>query len=146
MTDGIDPVERSALEFDRVSMVFPDGTEATRDVSFSVGLGEFVTIVGPSGCGKSTLLRIASGLLDPTDGSVEVDRERLGYVFQDATLLPWRTVQGNIELLAELHGYNYEGYLDVVELNKTGELDTKVRRIPASKENIEKAKSLFPLK
>ena len=105
MTDGIDPVERSALEFDRVSMVFPDGTEATRDVSFSVGLGEFVTIVGPSGCGKSTLLRIASGLLDPTDGSVEVDRERLGYVFQDATLLPWRTVQGNVELLAELHGY-----------------------------------------
>ena len=105
MTDGIDPVERSALEFDRVSMVFPDGTEATRDVSFSVGLGEFVTIVGPSGCGKSTLLRIASGLLDPTDGSVEVDRQRLGYVFQDATLLPWRTVQGNIELLAELHGY-----------------------------------------
>ena len=105
MTDGIDPVERSALEFDRVSMVFPDGTEATRDVSFSVGLGEFVTIVGPSGCGKSTLLRIASGLLDPTDGSVEVDRQRLGYVFQDATLLPRRAVQGNIELLAELHGY-----------------------------------------
>ena len=105
MTDGIDPAERSALEFDRVSMVFPDGTEATRDVSFSVGLGEFVTIVGPSGCGKSTLLRIASGLLDPTDGSVEVDRQRLGYVFQDATLLPWRTVQGNVELLAELHGY-----------------------------------------
>ena len=105
MTDGIDPVERSALEFDRVSMVFPDGTEATRDVWFSVGLGEFVTIVGPSGCVKSTLLRIASGLLDPTDGSVEVDRQRLGYVFQDATLLPWRTVQGNIELLAELHGY-----------------------------------------
>ena len=42
--------------------------------------------------------------------------------------------------VSELHGYNYEGYLDVVELNKTGELDTKVRRIPASKENIEKAK------
>ena len=83
----------------------PDGTEATRDVSFSVGLGEFVTIVGPSGCGKSTLLSIASGLRDPPAGSVAGDRQRLGYVFQDATLLPWRTVQGNIELLAELHGY-----------------------------------------
>ena len=105
MTGGIDPVNRSALEFDRVSMVFPDGTEATLDVSFSVGPGEFVTIVGPSGCGKSTLLRIASGLLEPTGGSVEVDRQRLGYVFQDATLLPWRTVQGNVELLAELQGY-----------------------------------------
>ena len=105
MTGGTDPVNRSALEFDRVSMVFPDGTEATLDVSFSVRPGEFVTIVGPSGCVKSTLLRIASGLLEPTGGSVEVDRQRLGYVFQDATLLPWRTVQGNVELLAELQGY-----------------------------------------
>ena len=94
-----------ALKFDRVSMVFPDGTEALRDVSFSVEPGEFVTIVGPSGCGKSTLLRIASGLLDRSGGSVAVDRQRLGYVFQDPTLMPWRTVQGNVELLAELHGY-----------------------------------------
>ena len=62
-----------------------------------------MTVVGPSGCGKSTLLKIASGLLDPTAGSVTVDRARLGYVFQDATLLPWRTVAGNVELLAELH-------------------------------------------
>ncbi|MEL7209962.1 MAG: ABC transporter ATP-binding protein, partial [Actinomycetota bacterium] len=48
-------------------------------------------------------LKIASGLLEPTSGTVEVDRDRLGYVFQDATLLPWRTVRGNVELLAELH-------------------------------------------
>ncbi|MAT06031.1 MAG: ABC transporter ATP-binding protein, partial [Acidimicrobiaceae bacterium] len=84
-------------------MVFPDGTEAVRDVSFTVKKGEFVTIVGPSGCGKSTLLKIASGLLEPTSGTVDVDRDRLGYVFQDATLLPWRTVRKNVELLAELH-------------------------------------------
>ena len=92
------------LSFDGIGMVFPDGTEAIRDVSFSVDKGEFVTVVGPSGCGKSTLLKIASGLLDPTRGSVLVDRERLGYVFQDPTLLPWRTVQQNVELLPELHG------------------------------------------
>ena len=92
------------LSFDRIGMVFPDGTEAIRDVSFNVDKGEFVTVVGPSGCGKSTLLKIASGLLDPTRGSVLVDRERLGYVFQDPTLLPWRTVQKNVELLPELHG------------------------------------------
>jgi NitT/TauT family transport system ATP-binding protein len=92
------------LSFDRIGMVFPDGTEAIRDVSFGVDKGEFVTVVGPSGCGKSTLLKIASGLLDPTRGSVLVDRERLGYVFQDPTLLPWRTVQQNVELLPELHG------------------------------------------
>ena len=93
-----------ALSFDGIGMIFPDGTEALRDISFSIDKGEFITVVGPSGCGKSTLLRIASGLLDPTAGSVEVDRGRLGYVFQDATLLPWRTVRQNIELLAELHG------------------------------------------
>ena len=87
-------------------MVFPDGTEALRDVSFSVSKGEFITVVGPSGCGKSTLLRIASGLLEPTRGTVDVDRDRLGYVFQDATLLPWRTVRQNVELLAELHGFD----------------------------------------
>ena len=93
-----------ALSFDGIGMIFPDGTEALREITFSIDKGEFITVVGPSGCGKSTLLRIASGLLEPTAGTVEVDRDRLGYVFQDATLLPWRTVRQNIELLAELHG------------------------------------------
>jgi NitT/TauT family transport system ATP-binding protein len=93
-----------ALRFDHVSMVFPDGTHAVDDVSLSVKPGEFVTIVGPSGCGKSTLLRIASGLETNTSGSLFVRRKSLGYVFQDATLLPWRTVGKNIELLAELQG------------------------------------------
>jgi NitT/TauT family transport system ATP-binding protein len=83
-------------------MVFPDGTEAIDEVSFEVNAGDFVTVVGPSGCGKSTLLRIAAGLTLNTAGSVEVDRAHLGYVFQDATLLPWRTVRRNVELLAEL--------------------------------------------
>ena len=94
----------AALSFDGIGMVFPDGTEALQDITLSIDKGEFITVVGPSGCGKSTLLRIASGLLEPTAGRVEVDRDRLGYVFQDATLLPWRTVRQNIELLAELHG------------------------------------------
>ena len=93
-----------SLSFEHIGMTFPDGTEAVRDVSFTIRKGEFVTVVGPSGCGKSTLLRIASGLLEPTAGEVVVDRDRLGYVFQDATLLPWRTVKGNVELFAELHG------------------------------------------
>jgi NitT/TauT family transport system ATP-binding protein len=91
------------LRFDGVGMTFPDGTHAVDEVSFAVGRGEFVTVVGPSGCGKSTLLKIAAGLLDPTRGSVVIDRERIGYVFQDPTLMPWRTVRGNVELLGELH-------------------------------------------
>jgi NitT/TauT family transport system ATP-binding protein len=62
-----------------------------------------VTIVGPSGCGKSTLLKITSGLLKQTSGEMSLDGN-LAYVFQDATLLPWRTVRGNVELLGELEG------------------------------------------
>jgi NitT/TauT family transport system ATP-binding protein len=95
---------RPALAFQGISMTFPDGTRAVDDVSFEVQAGEFVTVVGPSGCGKSTLLRIASGLTKQTRGTVLVDQESLGYVFQDPTLLQWRTVRGNVELLAELHG------------------------------------------
>lgn len=101
---AFDKVGPGAVRFDKVGMVFPDGTQAVDEVSCHVGPGEFVTIVGPSGCGKSTLLRIASGLLEATSGHVEIDRDHLGYVFQDATLLPWRNVRKNVELLAELRG------------------------------------------
>ncbi len=92
------------LRFDGLSMVFPDGTHALEDISFTVAPGEFTTVVGPSGCGKSTLLRIASGLENGYSGLCDVNRDSIGYVFQDATLLPWRTVQRNVELNAELHG------------------------------------------
>ncbi len=94
----------SVLSFSNVDMTFPDGTEVFKNVTFEVAPREFVTIVGPSGCGKSTILRIAAGLLQQTRGEVSVDRARLGYVFQDATLMEWRTVQSNVELLAELQG------------------------------------------
>jgi NitT/TauT family transport system ATP-binding protein len=93
-----------ALSFNGVSMVFPDGTHALRETTFDVRAGEFVTVVGPSGCGKSTLLRIASGLTKATSGSISIDPGNVGYVFQDATLLQWRTVEKNVELLAELEG------------------------------------------
>ncbi len=102
------PVGAPALVFDGVGKTFPDGTEALRDVTFDVNPGEFVTVVGPSGCGKSTLLRLASGLDDVTAGRCDVDRSNIGYVFQDATLLPWRSVMANVELIAELHGDSKE--------------------------------------
>ena len=85
------------------------------NVSFSINSREKVGLVGRNGSGKSTLLKIASGLLEPTNGSVEVDRERLGYVFQDATFLPCRTVSKNIELLAELHGIDSHERKQLVE-------------------------------
>ena len=90
------------LAFTGVGRTFPDGTQALHDVDLSVDSGEFVSVVGPSGCGKSTLLRLASGLDSPTSGQVGVASKRVGFVFQDPTLLPWRTVRRNVELLAEL--------------------------------------------
>ena len=98
------PATPSALlSFNNVSMTFDDGTKALDNVSFSINAGEFVTVVGPSGCGKSTLLRIASNLEASTGGTCSIDRNSIGYVFQDATLMPWRTVARNVELIAELH-------------------------------------------
>jgi NitT/TauT family transport system ATP-binding protein len=99
-----DAAATRVLHFEAVSKTFPDGTRALDPVTVGVNRGEFVTVVGPSGCGKSTLLRIASGLEPATTGSVTVDRSQIGYVFQDATLLQWRTVRRNVELFAELDG------------------------------------------
>jgi NitT/TauT family transport system ATP-binding protein len=90
------------LTFTGVSKRFPDGTTALHGVDISVAPGEFVSVIGPSGCGKSTLLRIASDLTKASAGTVDVQTRKIGYVFQDPTLLPWRTVQGNVELFAEL--------------------------------------------
>jgi NitT/TauT family transport system ATP-binding protein len=95
---------RPALTFAGVRLVFPDGTEAVEEIDLTIRRGEFVSIVGPSGCGKSTLLRMAAGLLRPTAGSITREDGEVGFVFQDATLLPWRTVADNVALLAELGG------------------------------------------
>ena len=99
-----DEISDSALRMTNISLTFGDGTQALDNLNLNIQSGEFVTIVGPSGCGKSTLLRLASGLLTQTQGLCEVDRTSLGYVFQDPTLLPWRTVRRNVELNAELAG------------------------------------------
>ena len=78
--------------------------EVLDDVSFTVAAGEVVAIVGPSGCGKSTLLSILGGLLQPSEGAAELrgappsdSRNPLTFVFQDFALLPWCTVEGNVE-------------------------------------------------
>ena len=90
------------LDFRNVQLTYPNGTIALSGVDLTVQRGEFVTVVGPSGCGKSTLLRIASGLESASEGAATVSTKRVGYVFQDPTLLPWRNVRQNVELLAEL--------------------------------------------
>jgi NitT/TauT family transport system ATP-binding protein len=88
-----------------------DGTtvKVVRDVSLNVAAGQFVSIVGPSGCGKSTLLRVLAGLLEPASGSVLIDgapvtqaKDRVGFMFQRDTLLPWASAEENIRVGAEL--------------------------------------------
>jgi NitT/TauT family transport system ATP-binding protein len=96
------PPPGSLLRFDGIGMQFAAGTEALADIGFSVARGELVSVVGPSGCGKSTLLRIAAGLARATSGTVTVDSSRIGCVFQQAALLPWRRLAENVGLLAEL--------------------------------------------
>jgi NitT/TauT family transport system ATP-binding protein len=90
-----------------------DDVTALTGVDLDVAEGEFVSLIGPSGCGKSTLMRLVADLDQPTDGTVEVfgktpKRARLdqdyGIAFQQAGLLPWRTVAANIGLPLELHG------------------------------------------
>jgi NitT/TauT family transport system ATP-binding protein len=92
------------LTLGQVGKRFPDGTEALDGIDLRVAPGQFVSVVGPSGCGKSTLLRIAAGLEHATSGSLQVPTDQIAYVFQDPTLLPWRSVQANVELLGELRG------------------------------------------
>jgi NitT/TauT family transport system ATP-binding protein len=102
---------------DRISMVFePQGAarEVLRDLSLEIADGEFVTIVGLSGCGKTTLLNLIAGLLVPTRGTITVDGAPItgpgparAVVFQDAALLPWRSVLRNVELGLEMqHRYD----------------------------------------
>lgn len=96
--------ERAALRFAGVAKRFDTGTVALQDVDLTVAPGEFVSVVGPSGCGKSTLLRLASGLSRPSAGEITLASDRIAYVFQDATLLPWRTALANVAVVTELHG------------------------------------------
>lgn len=104
----------AAVRLDDVAVRFrtkKKDVTALRDVSLNVGAGEFVAIVGPSGCGKSTLLKLIAGLLAPSSGDVLLGGERvrgprrdIGYVFQRAALLDWRTARRNILLQAEMRG------------------------------------------
>lgn len=103
-----------ALVVKNLSAVFPNGNgglRALENVSFTVRSKEFLCVLGPSGSGKSTLLRILSGLLQPTTGEVYLHGQmvdgaprNVGFVFQKANLMPWRTVLENIILPLELRG------------------------------------------
>jgi NitT/TauT family transport system ATP-binding protein len=104
----------ATVEIEAITKVFgkgPDAVHALGPADLTVASGEFVSLLGPSGCGKSTLMLMIAGLLELTDGEIRVNGEAvtaprtdIGIMFQDNTLVPWRTVQGNIELQLELRG------------------------------------------
>ncbi|RQO83676.1 ABC transporter ATP-binding protein [Acidovorax sp. FJL06] len=93
---------------------YPNGTQALLPVDLTIEEGEFVTLLGPSGCGKSTLLKMVAGLLEPTDGRLQLWRKpvaqledsgkKMAFVFQSPTLMPWASVQTNVRLPLDLAG------------------------------------------
>ena len=111
----VDPSNSGApvVALKRVGKTFASGVVALERLDLDVRPGEFVSLLGPSGCGKSTALRIVAGLSEPTSGTVEwleaeaaraAGPRRIGFVFQEPTLMPWATVAANVRLPLKLAG------------------------------------------
>jgi NitT/TauT family transport system ATP-binding protein len=101
----------TAIVLDKITKRYGDGAPILQDISATIATGEFVSIIGPSGCGKSTLLKLVAGLNPINSGYIKVfattatkARKTTSFIFQDATLLPWRTVRQNVGLGLELAG------------------------------------------
>ncbi|MBB6142075.1 NitT/TauT family transport system ATP-binding protein [Silvibacterium bohemicum] len=123
------------VELSSVSKQYGNGRAILDSLTLSIAKGEFVSLVGPSGCGKSTILKLVSGLSPTTAGEIHVDgmspenaRETMSFIFQEATLLPWRTVRQNVGLGLELERVPRErrhakvnSLLDLVGLSHVGE-------------------------
>ena len=129
------PAGSGRIEVDRVTKTYASDAgdiRALDAIDLDVAPRELVTIVGPSGCGKSTLLRCIGGLIPPSEGRVLIDGEvvtepdpRIGYVFQRAVLLPWRTVEKNVLLPFEINGRptaeNLESVHEALEMVELGQ-------------------------
>jgi NitT/TauT family transport system ATP-binding protein len=99
----------AALTLEGVAKTYPGGVEALRPTDLAIEEGAFVSLLGTSGCGKSTLLRMIAGLVPVTAGRINWPGSappRLGFVFQEPTLMPWSTVSGNVGLPLRLAGMN----------------------------------------
>jgi len=116
-----------------------DQVHAFGPADISIKSGEFISILGPSGCGKSTLMLMMAGLLRSSSGSISFDNQivsepktDIGIMFQDNTLVPWRTVEGNIKLQLELRGLSPNDYADKIhEILKSVNLEDFKDRFPS---------------
>ena len=111
MTKPISMPLKPAITIDDLSMQY-GGTTVLDSVSCNIPAGQWISIVGPSGCGKSTLLRCVAGLTNPTTGMVQLGGQQPAFVFQDPTLLPWRSAADNIQLPLELEEQSTENRSD----------------------------------
>ena len=127
---------------EKVSLIYKGSREpivALKDLSVCVAFGEFVSILGPSGCGKTTLLKLVSGLLRPTAGSITLDgtpvhgpRRDVGVVFQQPTLLPWKTVLDNVLVPSRVLRLNKdESHRKALELLRLAGLEKFAHNYPS---------------
>ncbi len=97
----------ASIKINNVNRIYIDANgnlvEALRDINLNIRAGEFISFIGPSGCGKTTLMRLIAGLDKPQSGELFLDNEKIentnferGYVFQQANLFPWETIENNI--------------------------------------------------
>ena len=94
----------ASIEISGVRRTFAGGLTAVQNLDLQIPAGQFTALLGPSGCGKSTLLRMIAGLDRPDAGTIQTRTDKIAYVFQDAHLLPWRSVLRNVALPLELQG------------------------------------------
>ncbi len=105
----------STLSICGVSKSFDAGHPILRDVNLDVEVGQFVSIVGPTGCGKSTLLRLIASLDIPDAGQISFNGSGIEFLFQDPTLLPWRTLLQNVALPLEIGSRKVQTKDDIIQ-------------------------------
>ena len=118
------------IHMQRVKKAFENGTLAVENMTIEILQGQFISFLGPSGCGKSTVLKMISGLLRPTSGQILINDNKpseissdqeIGYVFQDATLMPWATVEDNVFLPLRLKG--------ITKKNASGDIEKVLSKV-----------------
>jgi NitT/TauT family transport system ATP-binding protein len=131
----------ATIEIRSLTKTFGSGANAVHafgPADLTIEAGSFVSLLGPSGCGKSTLMLMIAGLLDATAGQVAIDGDRvakprtdIGIMFQDNTLVPWRTVEGNVALQLEMRGLDPKAHAGRIrELLRSVKLEAFAGRRP----------------